>query len=144
MPVQMTMNMWDERLGLFDPGDDVYSFPTMTEALRFVTTTMAAGSPLQHTRLDLSVTADGEIGWVRAVGERFLAERYPEPACGPTYGGVCGPDGTVWVEMGAGRCGRVAAGGYRRQRGHARRRGRRGGRADGGTTPGSLRGVTYR
>ena len=51
-------------------------------------------------------TADGEIGWVRAEGERFLAERYPEPACGPTFGGVCGPDGTVWVEMGAGRCGR--------------------------------------
>lgn len=62
MPVQMKMSMWDERLGLFDPGDDIYSFPTMTEALRFVRTAMAHVSPLQHTRLDLSVTADGEIG----------------------------------------------------------------------------------
>lgn len=52
-------------------------------------------------------TADGEIGWVRAEGDRFVAERLPTPECGPTYGGVCGPDGTVWVEMGAGQCGRV-------------------------------------
>ncbi|MBK8477699.1 MAG: hypothetical protein IPL39_15775 [Opitutaceae bacterium] len=52
-------------------------------------------------------TADGEIGWVRAEGDRFIAERLPTPECGPTYGGVCGPDGTIWVEMGAGKCGRV-------------------------------------
>jgi signal transduction histidine kinase len=51
--------------------------------------------------------ASGEIGWVRAEGDRFVAERHPAPECGTTYGGVCGPDGTVWIEMGSGKCGRV-------------------------------------
>ncbi len=52
-------------------------------------------------------TANGEIGWLRVEGGRFVAERHPAPECGTTYGGVCGPDGTVWIEMGVGKCGRV-------------------------------------
>lgn len=61
MTVTMTMNMWNESLGLFEPGDESYSFATTTDALRFVGETMHGERVHQHTRLDLAVTAAGEI-----------------------------------------------------------------------------------
>ncbi len=63
--------------------------------------------PLPGDPAGLLYTAADEIGWVRETPAGFIREPIPAPGLGTTFGGVVDRDGVVWIELGAGKCGRV-------------------------------------
>jgi len=63
--------------------------------------------PLPGNPSGLLYTAADEIGWVRETPAGFIREAAPAPGLGTTFGGVVDRDGVVWIELGAGKCGRV-------------------------------------
>ncbi len=63
--------------------------------------------PLPGTPARLLYTAADEIGWVRETPSGFVRETVPAPGLGTTFGGVVDRDGVAWIELGAGKCGRV-------------------------------------
>ena len=63
--------------------------------------------PLPDDPARLLYTAADEIGWVCRTAEGFVRESFPAPGLGTTFGGVVDRDGVVWVELGAGKCGRI-------------------------------------
>jgi signal transduction histidine kinase/CheY-like chemotaxis protein len=63
--------------------------------------------PLPGNPAGLLYTATDEIGWVRETPAGFVRESFPAPGLGTTFGGVVDRDGVAWIELGAGKCGRV-------------------------------------
>ncbi len=70
---------------------------------------------IANARVDMAIRrpdgllyiARDEVGWLRDSGGETVAERFPMPGLGEIYGAVEEADGTVWLELGAGRVGRV-------------------------------------
>ncbi|HEY8995111.1 MAG TPA: hypothetical protein VIM71_10650, partial [Lacunisphaera sp.] len=48
-----------------------------------------------------------EVGWLRPTDHGLEIERFAIPLPGTTYGHIAGPDGTIWLELGNSRIGRV-------------------------------------
>ena len=63
--------------------------------------------PVPGTPARLLYSAADEIGWVRETPSGFVREPVPAPGLGTTFGGVVDRDGVAWIELGAGKCGRV-------------------------------------
>jgi len=73
------------------------------------------GSDLSNTRIISDIPVAGrwlyakpnEAGWLRPTEHGLEIERFAIPSLGTTYGSVAGADGTVWLELGNSRIGRV-------------------------------------
>ncbi len=52
-------------------------------------------------------SAPGEIGWLERAGAGYRLKSTATPALGDCFGGVVDRHDTAWIELGAGRCGRV-------------------------------------
>ncbi len=55
----------------------------------------------------LLYVARDELGWLRETADGVAVQRYPQPGLGDVYGAIEDAAGTVWLELGAGRVGRV-------------------------------------
>jgi signal transduction histidine kinase/CheY-like chemotaxis protein/streptogramin lyase len=51
--------------------------------------------------------ARGEIGWIKRSGNDYQVVRFAEPALGEIFNSLQEPDGTIWLELGLGRIGRI-------------------------------------
>ena len=51
--------------------------------------------------------APGQIGWLSREGSTYRLEAVPSPQLSDTFGGLIDADQVVWLELGAGRVGRV-------------------------------------
>lgn len=51
--------------------------------------------------------ATGQIGWIARRGDTFQLESFAEPSLEKIYGSVAAGDGSVWLELGNGRLGRM-------------------------------------
>lgn len=52
-------------------------------------------------------TKPNEVGWLRPTDSGLEIERFEVPLLGTTYGSIAGGDGTIWLELGNSRIGRV-------------------------------------
>ncbi len=74
-----------------------------------------AVADLPYARLDIPSVNDrrwfyvarGSLGWLVAEGDTLRAERHPQPALQSVYGAAQDAAGTVWLELGTRRIGRV-------------------------------------